>query len=343
MNLSQFPRRRYTVGDTPIEKLSRFSALFNGPAVYCKRDDLLGLAGGGNTNRKLEFLMADALAQGADTIITCGAIQSNHCRLTLAAANKEGLACHLVLEEHVPNSYDRFASGNNFLYYLLGVEEVHFVSSPPEEQANVPGGGHLMVKMNSVAESLRAKGRKPYIIPVGGSNFIGSLGYVACAQEMLGQLFEMDLNIDAIVCTSGSAGTHAGLLTGLFGCNAHIPVIGIGIGGEKEAQRKKVHGLCLELAAKFKLPGAPDFEDVIVLDDYIGSGYSLATESMVEAVKLLAKTEAILLDPVYTGKTMSGLIDLLKKGYFNNMKNILFLHTGGAHSLFAYTDDFFGK
>ena len=333
MNLSQFPRRRYTVGNTPIEKLERFSALFNGPDVYCKRDDLLGLAGGGNKTRKLEFLMADALAQGADTIITCGAIQSNHCRLTLAAANKEGMACHLVLEQSVPNSYNRFANGNNFLYELLSVEEIHVVES----------GIDLMAKMSSLADTLRAKGRKPYIIPVGGSNVIGSLGYVACAQEILQQSFEAGLSIDAVICTSGSTGTHAGLITGFTGNNARIPVIGIAISRKKELQRPIVYDMCKKLSEKLELAKTPDMDDVIVFDDYVGEGYSLVTKSMLESVKLLARTEAILLDPVYTGKTVAGMIDLIKKGYFKNMKNILFLHTGGSPALYAYTDSFFGK
>ena len=333
MNLCQFPRRRYTSYNTPIEKLERLSALFGNHTIYCKRDDLLGLAGGGNKTRKLEFLMADALAQGADTVITCGAVQSNHCRLTLAAANIEGMACQLVLEQRVPNSYKRYASGNNFLFDLLGVEEVHVVE----------GGSDLLGKMTAVADDLRAQGRKPYIIPGGGSNAIGSMGYVACAQEILQQLFEMDLLIDAIVCTSGSAGTHAGILTGIVGNNAQIPVIGIGINRKKDVQRQAVYELSKKLTEKLKLKEAPAFEDVIVFDDYIGEGYSRVTEGMLEAVKLVARTEAILLDPVYTGKTMAGLIDLLHKGFFIDMKNILFLHTGGAPSLYAYTESFFSQ
>ena len=331
MDLSGFPRRRYTAGNTPIEKLERFSALFNGPAVYCKRDDLLGLAGGGNKTRKLEFLMADAIAKGADTIITCGAVQSNHCRLTLAASKKEGLACQLVLEQRVPNSYNPRANGNNFLFDLLGVEAVHVVES---------GGDIVAKKMADVAESLKAKGRKPYVIPGGGSNAIGGLGYVSCAQEMLQQLFEMDVHIDAVVCTSGSTGTHGGLLTGIVGSNAQIPVIGIGINRKKDAQRQAVYDICGKLAEKLNLKERPSMEEVIVFDDYIGEGYSRATSGMLEAVKLVARTEAILLDPVYTGKTMAGMIDLLKKGYFSSMKNILFLHTGGSPALFAYTEYF---
>ncbi|MCL1876056.1 MAG: D-cysteine desulfhydrase [Synergistaceae bacterium] len=333
MNLSQFPRRRYTVGSTPIEKLERLSALYNGYAIYCKRDDLLGLAGGGNKTRKLEFLMADALLQGADTIITCGAVQSNHCRLTLAAAKKEGLECQLVLEQRVPNSYKRYASGNNFLFDLLGVEDVHVVE----------GGSDVAGKMAAVAEDLRAKGRKPYVIPGGGSNAIGGLGYVACAQEILQQTFKMGVNIDAIVTTSGSTGTHAGILTGIVGNNAQIPVVGIGINRKKEPQRQAVYDLCVKLSEKLNLKEAPTMDDVIVFDDYIGEGYSRVTEGMLESVKLLARTEAILLDPVYTGKTMAGMLDLINKGYFEGKKNLLFLHTGGAPALYAYLEPFFGQ
>ena len=331
MNLSKFPRRRYTQYATPIEKLERLSAILGGSTVYMKRDDLLGLAGGGNKTRKLEFLMADALSKGADTVITCGAVQSNHCRLTLAAAVKEGLRCQLVLEQRVPGSYDRYASGNNFLFHLLGVEAVHVVE----------GGSDMMAEMQRVADELREQGRKPYIIPGGGSNEIGALGYVACAQEMLQQLFEMELSIDHIIVTSGSTGTHAGVLTGIIGQNAHIPVTGIGINRRKGPQTEAVYALCSALASKLELKYAPAMEDVIVFDDYIGEGYSRPTKEMIEAVKLVARTEAILLDPVYTGKAMAGMIDLIKKGYFGDAKNILFLHTGGSPALYAYTKEFF--
>lgn len=201
MNLARFPRRRYTEGPTPLEAVPRFSAAVGGPNIYIKRDDLLGLAAGGNKTRKLEFLVADALAQGADTLITCGAVQSNHCRLTLAAAAKEGLKCRLVLEERVPKSYKPDASGNNFLFRLLGVEQIKVV----------PGGSDMMKEMLMVADEVSAAGRKAYIIPGGGSNPIGATGYVACAEEILAQLFEKGININRVVCASGSAGTHAEL------------------------------------------------------------------------------------------------------------------------------------
>lgn len=333
MNLAQFPRRRYTAYATPIERLDRLSAALGGPTIYMKRDDLLGLAAGGNKTRKLEFLMADALAQQADTIITCGAVQSNHCRLTLAAAVKEGLKCQLVLEQRVPNSYDPYASGNNFLYDLLGVEARHVVE----------GGSDVAGKMQEVAAELVKAGRKPYIIPGGGSNDIGGLGYVACAEETMSQLFDMGLNIDHVVLTSGSTGTHSGFLTGIKGLNAHIPVTGISINRKKGPQTDMVYGLAEKLSAKLQLENPVLREEVVVYDEYVGDGYSRPTQGMIDAVRQLASTEAILMDPVYTGKAMAGMIDLIKQGVFTKGQNILFLHTGGSPALFAYTDVFFGK
>ena len=332
MNLAKFPRRGYVTEPTPLEALPNFSkALGADINIYIKRDDLLPGTAGGNKTRKLDFSMADAINQGADTIITCGAVQSNHCRLTLAAAVKEGLKCHLVLEQRVPNSYREDASGNNYLFHLLGVEGIHVVD----------GGSDMMAEMNKVADELKAKGRKPYIIPGGGSNAIGGTGYAACAQEILQQSFAMGVSFDHIICTSGSTGTHAGLLVGLKGENANIPLTGIGINRKKDAQRKAVYDHSVELAKHLGVANEITMDDVIVFDDYIGEGYSRVTKGMVKAVKLVARTEAILLDPVYTGKTMDGMLDLMQKGYFDGCKNILFVHTGGSPALFAYTDTFF--
>ena len=330
MNLAQFPRRRYTEGFTPIEKLENFSKALGGPTIYIKRDDLLGLTSGGNKTRKLEFLMADALAQGADTILTCGAVQSNHCRLTLSAAVKEGLKCQLILEERVKDSYNPEASGNNFLFKLLGVEAVRVV----------PGGSNMLGELEKLADELRAQGRKPYVIPGGGSNTIGALGYVSCAQEILTQTFEQGIKIDHIVTTSGSAGTHAGLLTGMIGNNANIPITGISVNRKKDAQTDAVFNLATATAQKLNLHNEIKREDVVVYDNYVGAGYSIPTDAMVEAVELLAKTEGILLDPVYTGKAMSGLVDLIRQGKFQKEQNVLFIHTGGSPALYAYTDCF---
>ena len=328
MNLAQYPRRRYTEGQTPMEFLANLSEALGGPDIYMKRDDLLGLAGGGNKTRKLEFLMADALSMGADTVITCGAVQSNHCRLTLAAAVKEGMKCHLVLEERVPHSYREGANGNNYLFHLLGVEGIRVV----------PGGSDMMEEMEKTADELRKQGRKPYIIPGGGSNTIGALGYVACAQEILNQSFEKGINFQHIVCASGSAGTHAGLLTGLTGENAHIPLTGISVNRKREPQTQLVYKLASELSEKLALENPIKLEQVEVYDEYVGPGYSLPTDQMVEAVQLTARTEAILLDPVYSGKAMAGLIDLIRKGIYKKGENVLFVHTGGSPALYAYTD-----
>ncbi|NOQ21476.1 MAG: D-cysteine desulfhydrase [Candidatus Aegiribacteria sp.] len=329
MDLARFPRRRYTSWQTPIEKIERISENIGGPNIYMKRDDLLGLAGGGNKTRKLEFLVADALAQNADTLITCGAPQSNHCRLTLAAARKEGLNCQFILEERIPGNYDENASGNNFLYHLLGVEKIKVV----------PNGSDIDTEMDLMAEELIKSGQKPYIIPGGGSNPIGALGYAACAEEILAQSFEQGLSFDCLVCASGSAGTHAGLLVGLLGNNSSLPVIGINVSRGKSEQEELVLNLAKQtaehLGARVEIPG----ESVCCFDEYVGQGYSLPTGEMSEAVRLMARLEGILLDPVYTGKAFAGLIDLSRKGYFAKNEKVLFLHTGGSPVLFAYMKD----
>lgn len=328
MNLSQFSRRRYTEGQTPLEFLPRLTKALGGPNIWIKRDDLLALAGGGNKTRKLEFLVADALSQGADTLITCGAVQSNHCRLTLAAACKEGMSCHLVIEERVPGSYDMKASGNNFLFQLMGVAGITVV----------PGGSNLMEAMEKVAADVRKQGSAPYIIPGGGSNAIGTLGYVACAEEIIAQAFDKGLKIDCVVCTSGSGGTHAGLAVGFWGNNTKIPVVGINISRPNETQRPLIYKDAKATAAQMGL----DFPEEMVecVEGYVGPGYSLPTSEMVEAVTLMARTEAILLDPVYTGKSFAGLIGLIRQGRFKQGENIVFVHTGGSPALYHYKDYF---
>ena len=326
MHLARFPRRRYTPGWTPLEKLERLSALLGGPGIYIKRDDLLGLAGGGNKTRKLEFLVADALAQGADTLITCGAVQSNHCRLTLAAAAKEGLKCRLVLEERVANSYSPDATGNNFLFRLLGVEAVTVVKT----------GVDLAAEMQKVADEVAALGRKAYVIPGGGSNALGALGYVSCAEEILAQTHDLGLPLDHIVCASGSTGTHAGLICGLVGNNSRIPLTGINVRRTRQEQEPNVHKLAQETAALLGIPGGIPREAITALGDWVGPGYSLPTPEMVEAVRMLAQVEGILLDPVYTGKAMAGLIALVRRGTFTAGQRVLFVHTGGAPALYAY-------
>jgi D-cysteine desulfhydrase len=328
MNLARFPRRRYTHGFTPIEAMPRLSAALGGPQLFIKRDDLLGLAAGGNKTRKLEFLVADALAQGADTLITVGAPQSNHCRLTLAAAAKEGLACRLIIEERVAGTFSTEALGNNLLFDLMGAANIRVV----------PLGSDLAAEMDKDAAAVRAAGGKPYTIVGGGSNPLGALGYAACAAEIVTQAFDMGVPFDRIVVASGSAGTHAGILAGLAALNAGIPVIGINVRRQRAEQEGNVHKLALATSALLGTP-APTREDVVALDDWVGPGYSLPTADMVAAVRLLAASEGILLDPVYSGKAMAGLIGLVRSGQFAPDERLLFIHTGGSPSLHAYAHD----
>lgn len=332
MQIARLPRRRYTPHPTPIQKLERLSRALGGPEIWIKRDDLTGLAGGGNKTRKLEFLVADALAQGADTLITVGAVQSNHCRLTLAAAAHEGLKCRLVLEQRVAGSYSPAASGNNFLFDLLGAED----------RAVVDAGTDLGAAMQAAADKLKSQGRKGYVIPGGGSNPLGATGYVVCAREILAQSLDMGVAFDAIVVASGSAGTHAGLLVGLAAANANIPLTGVNVSRKRAEQEGNVHKLAVETAEFLGLP-APPRTTVAALDEWVGPGYSLPTDEMVEAVRMFARLEGILLDPVYTGKAAAGLIGLVRRKHFKQNSKILFVHTGGAPSLYAYQPVLQGK
>jgi D-cysteine desulfhydrase len=333
MDLSRFPRRRYTLGPTPLEPMPNLSRALGSAEFWIKRDDMLGLAPGGNKTRKLEFLVAEALAQGADTLVTCGAVQSNHCRLTLAAAVHEGLRCRLVLEERVADSYDPAGNGNLFLFDLLGAEK----------QTVVPGGSDVAGAMQREADEVEALGRKAYVIPGGGSNAVGELGYVACAQELLAQMFDQGVSFDRIVLCSGSGGTHAGMLVGLQGMNAEIPVIGIGVSRDPAEQEPLIHRLASAAADKLGLHGGVPRDKVVTLGGYWQPKYSVPNARMVEAVQLLARTEAILLDPTYTGKGFAGLVDLARRGEFRRGERVLFLHTGGLPALFASTEVLRGR
>ena len=339
MDLSRFPRRRYTQGATPLEFLPNFTKALRAtcadgksPNVWIKRDDMLGLTPGGNKTRKLEFLAADALAEGADTLITCGAPQSNHCRATLSAAIKEGMKCRFVIEERVPNSYREDASGNNFLFRLMGVEAITVV----------PAGTNMLEAMQTVASDLDKEDRKGYIVPGGGSNAVGGLGYVACAQELQQQFFEQGVQIDKIIVGSGSSGTHGGLLAGFLGNHIHIPIIGIGVSRDPAEQDPLVHNEAQAVADLLGLGITVPREAVVSHGDWWRPKYSVPNKAMVEAVQMLARTEAILLDPVYTGKIMAGLIGLARKGVFGTDENVLFIHTGGAPSLHAYEAEVLG-
>ena len=330
MDLTRFARVRLTHAPTPLEHLPRLSRLLDGPDIYIKRDDCTGLASGGNKTRKLEFLIGDALAQQATHVVTQGATQSNHVRQTIAAACRFGLGATALLEERVNDgSADYYGSGNVFLDRLYGAKlELR------------PSGLDMNGEMVAVAETLRAQGERPYLIPGGGSNALGALGYVVCAQEIVQQVNERGLPIDGVVHATGSCGTQAGLVVGLEAMNSGIPVLGVGVRAAREAQETNVYKLACLTWEKMGLRGELRRDSVQANCDYVGAGYGRPTPGMVEAVTLLAQYEGLLLDPVYSGKGMAGLIDLIRKGHFRKGQNIVFVHTGGSVGLFGYRDAF---
>ncbi|WP_417606251.1 D-cysteine desulfhydrase [Oceanimonas baumannii] len=330
MHLARYPRLHFAHLATPLEPMHQLTKLLDGPNLWIKRDDCTGLAGGGNKTRKLEFLMADALEQSADTIITQGATQSNHARQTVAIATKLGMECHILLEDRTGSAdVDYNYNGNVMLDQLFG-----------GMLRKYPGGTDMNAAMEELASELKAAGKKPYIVPGGGSNEIGALGYVNCALELLGQANDTGLRIDHVVHATGSAGTQAGLVTGLSGSNSGIPVLGIGVRVPREQQEANVFRLAERTAEKLGIPGAVKREDVVANCDYVGEGYGIPAPSTLEAIELFAHHEGILLDPVYSGKGGAGLIDLIRKGHFKKGENVVFLHTGGAQALFGYRDAF---
>jgi L-cysteate sulfo-lyase len=326
MLLSRFPRVSLAHLPTPLEHLPRLSEHLGGPQLFVKRDDCTGLATGGNKTRKLEFSMAAALAEGADTVVTVGAVQSNHVRQTAAAACKLGLRCQVLLEHRIDEPSDDYLnSGNVLLDRIFGANLREY-----------PDGTDFDAEMQAVADEVNAGGGSAYIIPGGASNQIGALGYVNCALELVSQATERGLVIDHMVTATGSAGTQGGLIVGLKAMNAGIPLLGIGVSAGREAQEQKVYDLACDTADYIGVPGCVARGDVVANCDYVGDGYGIPTESMNEAVMLLARLEGLLFDPVYSGKALAGLIDLAKSGHFEGAENIVFLHTGGSAALFAY-------
>ena len=339
MNLARFPRIRLGHLPTPLEPMENLSKHLapagGGPNLWVKRDDCTGLSTGGNKTRKLEYLMAEALAQydgvGADIVITQGATQSNHARQTAAAAAKLGLDCHLLLEDRTGYTDPAYTQSANVMMDKLHGAKV----------SRRPGGADMQAEMETLAEKFRAEGRRPYVIPGGGSTPVGALGYVNAAQELVTQASDMGLRIDHVVHATGSAGTQAGLVAGLVALNSGIPVLGIGVRAPREKQEANVLALAQRTADHLGLPpGAVRAGHVTANCDYVGQGYGIPTEGMADAVKLVAEKEGLLLDPVYSGKGMAGLIDLVKRGHFKPGENVVFIHTGGAVGLFGYPGAF---
>lgn len=330
VSLSAFPRIRLGHLPTPLEPMDRLSEILGGPRLWVKRDDCTGLSSGGNKTRKLEFLMADALQKGADTIVTQGATQSNHARQTAAASAKLGLACHILLEDRTGSNDAQYNLNGNVL-----LDRLHGASI-----AKRAGGSDMAAEMVNFADDLSADGAKPYVIPGGGSNPVGALGYVNCARELTEQAGDMGLKIDALVHATGSSGTQAGLVTGLTAIKSDIHLLGIGVRSPREKQEQMVFDLSVRTAEHLGSGFAINRNDVHANCDYVGPGYGLPTDGMRNAVKMLAEVEGLLFDPVYSGKGLDGLIDLIRKGHFEGMENVVFLHTGGSAALFGYPDTF---
>lgn len=332
MDLSRFPRLALAHLPTPLEPLKALSRHLGGPDIYVKRDDCTGLAGGGNKTRKLEFLMADAVERHADTIVTVGATQSNHIRQTVAAAAKLGLRSHVLVERGVMADAEFAANGNMLLDTLMGAT-VH----PCEP------GGDLNAQGRALADDLASESTKPYFIPAGASNALGALGYVECAVETLQQADNMRLAADALIVASGSQGTQAGLLVGLAAAASDMAVHGICVSRSATEQE----GLVFELArqtAELAAVTTPLRRNHVICDDgYYAPGYSHPNDDMIEAVLLCARLEALLLDPVYSGKAMAGLIGKIRNGDFEAGNSVIFLHTGGQAALHAYRRTFEGR
>ena len=328
MHLARFPRVKLCHAPTPLEFMPNLTRALGGPQLWIKRDDCTGVATGGNKNRKLEFLIGEAMAQAASHVVTQGAVQSNHVRQTAAVAAKFGLKCTAVLEHRIQtNDPDYLDNGNVLLDRLYGIAIEYR-----------PSGADMQAAIEEVGERLKSAGDKPYLIPGGGSNPTGALGYANVALELLAQANEQGLRIDRLVHATGSAGTQAGLVAGFQALTSGIGVLGIGVRNPKDRQEANVHKLAESTAAKLGLKGGVPRAAVEANCDYVGAGYGIPTEGMAEAVRMLARTEGILLDPVYSGKAMAGLIDLIRKGAFGKDENVVFLHTGGQVGLFGYRD-----
>ncbi len=330
MHFSRFPRVRFAHLPTPLEPMEQLTKALDGPRLWIKRDDCTGLSTGGNKTRKLEFLVGDALREGADTLITQGATQSNHARQTAAAAAKFGLECHILLEDRTgDHGKDYTLNGNVLLDRLHGATV-----------SRRPSGTDMNAEMHTLAAELRDKGKHPYVIPGGGSNPVGALGYANAALELVAQANDRGLEIAHVIHGTGSAGTQAGFVAGLAAIHARIPVLGISVRAPREKQEDMVFKLAVQTAEHLGAPGIVKRDEIVANGDYVGQGYGIPTAGMVEAVTLVARSEGILLDPVYTGKAMAGLIDLVRKGRFAKDSDIVFLHTGGSAALFGYPDAF---
>ena len=325
MQIGKLPRVRLATLPTPLEDAPRLSKMLDGPRILFKRDDNYGFAFGGNKARKLEFLIADAIEKGADTVITTGGLQSNHARLTAAAAKKYGMHPILVLRGDAPAEFD----GNLLLDRLLGAE-IRTIAADIR---------NTMPIMEDIAEEVRDGGGVPYVIPSGGSTPVGAVAYSNAMLEIVSQAVEMSVKVDHVAFSSGSGGTQAGLLFGAKALNFEGKILGISDGASRDPLVHRVVDIangCARLAGSHL---SVSLKDVEFLDEYAGKGYGILQKEVVDAIVTVARTEGIFLDPVYTGKAMWGLIDLIHQGYFEKHETVAFIHTGGTPALFPYKND----
>ena len=325
MKLESLPRFRLAEFPTPIHHLETLSKAYNGPEIYMKRDDLTSLGMGGNKTRKLEFLIGEALEQGKDTLVTAGGLQSNHCRLTAAAARKAGLKCHLILNGTEPAN----SNGNLLLDKIFGAK-IHYCDRKDRDD-----------RLSQVGEELESIGKKPYVIPVGGSNSTGSVGYVNAMVELDTQLKKIQIKPDAIVFATSSGGTQAGLALGAKIIDFKGQVLGISIDQTKTGDEpfppiltKIVNATAKQIGSDIQMTDKNFFLNC----DYLGAGYAMPGDLEFNAIKDLAQHEGILLGPVYTARAMGGLLNLIQKGIFTKNQTILFWHTGGTPELFAWAN-----
>lgn len=317
---------------TPLEVMPNLTGLMAGPELWIKRDDCTGLAMGGNKARQLEYYVGQALQQGADTLLTTGAVQSNHVRMTIAAARKMGLQVEVQLEKRVtgrqPQYYD---SGNPLLMKLMSAKIHHYPVGEDE------GGADNALYER--AEQLKTEGASPYVIPLSGMHTpYGALGYVKAAEEILQQLDELSIAFDAIVLASGSANTHGGLLFGLRAVGSSIKVYGMCVRRRASLQIQRVRDKVNQLASMMNLEACVKDSDILLNDSTLQPGYGQLNEQVIEAVNLTAKSEGILLDPTYTGKSMAGMLAMIRNGEWGANQKVMFLHTGGSPALFGYPE-----
>lgn len=321
--IERLPRVRFANLPTPLEEMPRLSERLGGPRIWIKRDDLTGLVFGGNKVRKLEFEMAEALNKKADVIVTSGALQSNHAFATLAAARKLGLRAILLLRGEEPDEYN----GNLLLDRIFGAE-IRFIRAESHETMEI---------MRKTAEELRNEGHNPYVIPF--SSPLGSVGYVNAFLELISQARDRGINVDYIIHAAGSGGTQAGLVVGNKALKSGVKIIGIAT--ESNSRLINVTGeIANKCAQLLGLDPSIGGEDITISTEFVGAGYGVVTEEIKETIRLVAETEGILLDPVYTAKAMTGLIKLVKRGFFKKDENVVFIHTGGLPAIFAHKEHF---